>query len=211
MPACPRHCPVTRRTQALFNKERIEGDVNKMEPFETETRELSAEQLLLTRDQVLAQMKWMRDYTLQLIDSIPEELWLVQPEGLNTHVAWQVGHLAVAEYGLMLFRQRGRNPGDMQLLPGWLRKKYGRGSVPAEVDEKTATPQELRQRLDAIHAQTLAEVPDLAAETLAEPTDMPYTAYPMKIGALLFCPLHESLHAGQIGLLRRAHGLEPLR
>jgi hypothetical protein len=46
---------------------------------------------------------------------------------------------------------------------------------------------------------------------LAEPTEMPYAVYPIKLGALLFCPLHESIHAGQIGLLRRMHGMESVR
>jgi hypothetical protein len=48
-------------------------------------------------------------------------------------------------------------------------------------------------------------------ELLIEPTEMPYAAFPIKLGAFLFCPLHESIHAGQIGLLRRAHGLAPIR
>ncbi len=36
---------------------------------------------------------------------------------------------------------------------------------------------------------------------------MPYAAYPNKFGALLFCPMHESIHIGQIGLIRRGLGL----
>ncbi len=73
------------------------------------------------------------------------------------------------------------------------------------------TPSELLAMLDKIDAQSHLEVAQLSAETLAEPTEMPYTAYPIKLGALLFCPIHESLHAGQLGLLRRLHGLPPLR
>jgi hypothetical protein len=40
---------------------------------------------------------------------------------------------------------------------------------------------------------------------------MPYAGYPTKLGALLFCPLHEMIHAGQIGLLRRLMGKPPIR
>jgi hypothetical protein len=158
-------------------------------------------------------MRWMRQYTLQLIESVPHELWYVMPQGSSTHVAWQVGHLAVAQYGLMLFRQRGRAEGDMELMPGWLRKNFGRGSEPAvdQGDSKNPEPQSLLERLDAIHAQACREVAELLHSTLIEATEMPYAAYPIKLGALLFCPLHESIHAGQIGLLRRLHGLPPLR
>ncbi len=92
--------------------------------------------VLAGRDQAIAQMRWMRQYSLQLIESVPTELWYVIPPGNATHLAWQVGHMAVAQYGLMLFRQRGRVESDLELMPGWLRKNFGRGSTPsADVDD----------------------------------------------------------------------------
>ncbi len=187
-----------------------------MKPLNSDSISLSPEELLHGRDQVLAQMAWARQYTLQLVESVPPELWYTRPtaEGqtvCDTHVAWQVGHLAVAQYGLMLFRQRGRAAGDLELMPGWLRKQFGRGSQPAASAEGGPTPDQLLTRLEMIHQQSLTEVRALTAETLAEATDMPYAAYPIKLGALLFAPIHESLHAGQIGLLRRLHSMDPLR
>ncbi len=183
-----------------------------MEAFETvPTQELTDQDIERGRNQVLAQMQWARQYSLQLITSVPDELWYVMPEGLQTHVAWQVGHLAVSQYGLMLFRQRGRSPGDLDIMPGWLRKQFGRGSQPQPAKASSPSANDLLSRLQAIHTQSLQEVEQLSADTLRETTDMPYAAYPIKLGALLFCPLHESIHAGQIGLLRRAHGLDPLR
>ena len=68
--------------------------------------------ILRARDVMLAQMGWVRNYSLELIRSVPQELWFVMPQPCRTHLAWQVGHLAVAQYGLMLFRQRGRLAGD---------------------------------------------------------------------------------------------------
>lgn len=175
------------------------------------SHELTPAELLSGRDLVLQQIRWARQYSRQLIDSIPEELWYSRPAGLKTHVAWQVGHLAVSQYGLMLFRQRGRMPGDLELMPGWLRKQFGRGTTPSESAEGMPAPAELLAMLEKIDAQAHAEVANLTAEQLGEPTEMPYTAYPIKLGALLFCPIHESIHAGQLGLLRRLHGLDPLR
>ncbi len=183
-----------------------------METFFTASPDdLSDQDLLCGRDQVLQQIRWTRQYTLQLIDSIPRSLWYERPAGAATHVAWQVGHLAVSQYGLMLFRQRGRAEGDLELMPGWLRKQFGRGTQPATTAEGQPEPDELLARLAAINAQAHEELPKLSAQTLREPIDMPYAAYPIKLGALLFCPFHEGLHAGQIGMLRRLHGLEPLR
>ena len=102
-------------------------------------------------------------------------------------------------------------PGDLELMPGWLRKQFGRGTTPSESAEGMPTPTDLLTMLDKINAQSHAEVALLTAEQLAEPIDMPYAVYPIKLGALLFCPLHESIHAGQLGLLRRLHGLDPIR
>jgi hypothetical protein len=31
------------------------------------------------------------------------------------------------------------------------------------------------------------------------------------LGAILFCPLHEQIHSGQIGLIRRGLGLPSVR
>jgi hypothetical protein len=111
----------------------------------------------------------------------------------------------------MLFRQRGRAEGDMQLMPGWLRKKFGRGTIPPTETNEIPSKAELLSSLQAIHDESMSTVKMLTAEQLSEPTEMPFAAYPIKLGALLFCPIHESIHAGQIGLLRRLHGLTPVR
>ncbi|MEM7474414.1 MAG: DinB family protein [Planctomycetota bacterium] len=182
-----------------------------MESFELSNIELSPEMLLSGRDHALEQLKWARQYTLQLVESVPEDRWYEMPAGVPSNLAWQVGHLAVSEYGLLLFRQRGRSPGDLEILPGWLRKQYGRSTMPKEKSEKSPSPAELLERLERIHQQAIAEVPTLTAETLAESIDMPYAAYPIKLGALMFCPIHETLHAGQIGVIRRALGYDPIR
>ncbi len=172
---------------------------------------LPRESVLAMRDAVLGQVDFARKYTLGLLENVPEELWPIVPTGGCSHIAWQVGHLAVSQYGLMLFRQRGRAEGDLELMPGWLRKRFGRGSVPptdaGEIPSKTA----LLECLETIHIASMAALPTFSAEQLMEPTEMPYAVHPIKLGALLFCPLHESIHIGQIGILRRLHGLSPVR
>lgn len=173
--------------------------------------QLVDDQLMTLRDTAIAQHRWARQYSLQLIESVPESLWYAKPPGVASHLAWQVGHLAVAQYGLMLFRQRGRAPGDVQLMPGWLRKQFGKGSVPSDSSEGMPPPNELLQHLKAIHDQAHSEAGQLSAATLRESCELPYCLYPNKLGALMLAPIHESIHAGQIGLIRRGHGLEPIR
>lgn len=179
--------------------------------YTVETSSFTEQQLLFGRDQALHQIRWARQYTRLLIESVPTELWYERPAGSPTHLAWQVGHLAVAQYGLMLFRQRGRSPGDLEIMPGWLRKQFGKGTTASETAAGMPAPEELLQLFDKIETQSHLEAAQFTATQLAEPTEMPYTAYPIKLGALLFCPIHEGLHAGQIGLLRRLLGLAPLR
>ncbi len=159
----------------------------------------------------IGQIQFARNYTLQLLQSTPEELWFTIPSGLPTNVAWQVGHLTVSQYGLLMFRIRGREPDDLELIPGKFRKAYGRESVPSCDASTQPTPSELLERLASVHASSLEILTSLDSSVLLEPVDMPYAAYPIKLGAILFCPIHEGIHAGQLGLLRRAHGLQSVR
>jgi len=166
----------------------------------------------MLRDTVLGQLDFCRQYTLSLLTDIEPELWYQAPPGAPTTIGWQVGHLAFSQYGLMLYRQRGREAGDIDLIPGWFRKQYGRGTSgdPADLSNPIS-PSELLEILGRVHQTAISTVRQLPIEQFAEPTDMPYAVYPRKIGALMFCPIHESLHAGQIGVIRRMLGKAPLR
>jgi hypothetical protein len=157
------------------------------------------------------QVKFAREYTLSLVADFSPAEWFQMPPGATTHVAWQIGHLAMAEYGLCLFRQRGRKSEDLELMPSKFRKQFSRGSQPEAEAGQYPAASELLATLDRIHQQCLKEMVAFPAEQLSEPIDMPYAAYPTKLGALLFCSHHEMLHAGQIGLLRRLLGKSPIR
>ena len=159
----------------------------------------------------LGQIDWARRYTLELLEATPEDRWFEMPDGLPAHVAWQVGHLAVSQYGLLMFRIRGRSPDDLDLIPGRFRKAYGRGSTPKTDATNQPTPAELLERLNRVHELAMSELSDMDSAVLLEPVDMPYAVYPIKLGAILFCPMHEQIHAGQIGVLRRGLGLDSVR
>lgn len=159
----------------------------------------------------LQQIEFARGYVQTILAEIDEADWFTMPAGCPTHVAWQVGHLAMAEYGLCLFRQRGRQEIDLELMTSGFRKLFSRGSVPQTEASQYPPVAEIRATLDRVHAQVLNESPSFTEQQLAEPVDMPYAAYPNKLGCLLFCSHHEMLHAGQLGLLRRLLGKQPIR
>ncbi|MGE0758547.1 MAG: DinB family protein [Pirellulaceae bacterium] len=162
-------------------------------------------------DMAVRQLEFARQYTLSLIEDIEPAEWFQMPGGSVTHVAWQVAHLAMAEYGLCLYRARGRRTEDLQLMSSDFRKRFSRGTVPNPDPTSNPTPDEIRTVLQAVHAQALLEMADYPDELLNEPVDMPYSVFPTKLGAILFCSAHEMLHAGQIGLLRRLLGKSPVR
>ena len=171
----------------------------------------SADEAMVMMKAAIGQIDFARQYTIELLDATPKDLWYTVPEGLPTHLAWQVGHMTVSQYGLLMFRIRGRRPEDLDLIPGKFRKAYGRGSKPNLDPTGQSTPEELVERLNRVYQLAKAELAEIDSETLLESVDMPFAAYPTKLGAILFCPLHEHIHAGQIGVLRRALGLEPIR
>ncbi len=152
-----------------------------------------------------------RLYMLTLLDDLNEEDWFWQPTEGITHIAWQVGHLAMAEYGLVLFRQRGRQPIDGELMSGKFRKKFAKGSEPKSDSAEYPKPEEILQVLHRVHEQALKELQTFADEDLDQPVDPPHAAFANRYGALLFAGDHEMLHAGQIGLLRRLMGKPPMR
>lgn len=159
----------------------------------------------------LAQIQSARNYLLAMIADVSDDEWFQMPAGWPSHLAWQIGHLAMAEYGLALFRQRGRAEVDLQLMPSSFRKQFSRGTRPEPDPAKNPSPNEIRATLERVHAQVLSEAPGFTAEQLAQPIDMPYAGPATRLGALLFCAHHEMLHAGQIGVLRRLLGKNPLR
>jgi uncharacterized damage-inducible protein DinB len=157
------------------------------------------------------QIEFTRAYMLGMLDGLSDADWFTQPTEGVTHIAWQVGHLAMAEYGLCMFRIRGRRAEDAMLMSGKFRKQFSKGSTPKANPADNPTPEEIRQVLDRVHAQAMAELAETDDATLSEPVDEPYAVHPTKLGALFFCADHEMLHAGQIGLLRRLIGRAPVR
>jgi uncharacterized damage-inducible protein DinB len=151
-----------------------------------------------------------RRYTLRLLDSVPEAEWFRQPAEGISHLAWQVGHLAMAEYRLALERIRGRRPEDAALISEDFLTRFGRTSVPELDSNRNPPPGEIRGVFDRVHEQVLRELPQVTPATLAEPVARPHPIADTKLASLIWCAQHEMVHAGQIGLLRRLLGHPPL-
>jgi DinB superfamily len=156
----------------------------------------------------IEQIVFARKYTLGLLDQTKADDWFRMPPGGVSHVGWQVGHLAFAEYRLALWRIRGTQPEDGALFSAEFQRLFGANSVP---EAGVAFPvEEIRAVLNRVHDQVLQETPLLSEAELDQPVPHPHPLAKTKLLALLWCAHHEMLHAGQIGLLRRHLGYPPM-
>jgi hypothetical protein len=165
-----------------------------------------SERLHLAIQEILA----ARDYTNQVLRAINERDWFRMPFEGVTHVAWQVGHLAMAQYSLALRRIRGQLPSDEQLIPASFLERFAKGSTPSSDPTKYPSTETIRAIFDSVHRQVLAELEKLDDGELDKPATPAHRLFNTKLGSLLWCSRHEMLHAGQIGLLRRLFGGSPM-
>src|SRR5262249_15288626 len=86
-----------------------------------------------------------------------------------------------------------------------------RGSVPEGDAGKNLPAGEIRSIFDRVHDRVLLEAPSFTPEQMKEAVEAPYAVEGTKLGSLYFCSHHEMLHAGQIGLIRRLTGKQPIR
>lgn len=165
-----------------------------------------------TRLQVaIDQIRFARDYTNQLFADVRDDEWFVVPEGSVSHLAWQMGHLAMAQYGLTMIRLRGKEPEDAEFITTKFMRAFKKGSTP-QPDPTVYPPiDEIRRTFDLVFEHAVKGLQGVSDEELTETIPEPYAVENTKLGSLFFCSHHEMLHAGQIGILRRMLGKEPLR
>ena len=172
-------------------------------------------------------IEFVRKYTMTLLEDLEPDDWFWMPGGsktsgletgdsetgeFKTHIAWQVGHIAISEYGLTLYQQRGRDREvDAGLMSSKFRKLFMRGTDPSLDIENHPSPDEILLVLDNVHRQMRTEIVSFDGEALDQELGPPTSSYATRYGALLFAGDHEMLHAGQIGMLRRLMGKAPLR
>jgi hypothetical protein len=157
----------------------------------------------------LEQIAFARRYTLGLLDGIDPADWFRMPAEGVTHVAWQVGHLAFAQYRLALERVRGVRPDDAALIPDDFLRRFGRDSVPDPDPGQYPGPAEIREVFDRVHERVLRDLSSHPEADLSSPLPKPHRLAKTKGEVLWWCCHHEMLHAGQIGLLRRLLGHRP--
>jgi hypothetical protein len=159
----------------------------------------------------LNRIQFSRQYTGQFLSDLTDDEWFWTPGEFTTHIAWQVGHLTVAQYNLCLRRVRGRTPDDMSLISDGFIEAFQLGSKPVAEPAGNPPLAEIRRVFDAVHQTALSEMASRTDIELDVPLEQPHRAFRTKLEAVEYCPQHELVHAGQIALLRRMQGKPPLR
>jgi hypothetical protein len=162
-------------------------------------------------DAAAERIQFARKYTSQFLGDLTDGDWFWTPPGFVTHIAWQVAHIASSQYGLCLFRLRGRLPADEQLIPQDFWDKFKIGSTPVAGAENNPPLAMIRQVFDNMQAQVLSELAAKTDEEVDVPLEKLHPAFTTVLGGIEYSPLHELIHVGQITLLRRQMGKPSLR
>ena len=156
-------------------------------------------------------IRFSRLYTSRFLAGLPDEEWFWCPHEFTTHIGWQVGHIALAQYNLCLRRVRGRTAEDEALVSDSFIEAFKLGSQPVADPTKNPPLPEIRRVFDAVQQQAIDELSRRSEAELDVPVEQPHPAFKTKLAAVEYAPQHELVHAGQIALLRRLMGKPALR
>ena len=152
------------------------------------------------------QIQFAREYTLDILAPVKDDDWFRPPPGGVTHLAWQVGHVAMAEFRMVLERVRGARPDDADVLPPEFLQIFGRGSDPLAADVAYPSIETIRDVFDRVHERVLAELPHFTAEQLEARPLTEHRIANTGLRCLWWSSQHELIHAGQMALIKRQLG-----
>src|SRR5262245_37947098 len=159
--------------------------------------------------EALEQIDFVRKYTRERIETVRLADWFTIPPGGVSHVAWQVGHLALTEYRICLLRLRQR-AADVELLDhDAFMKMFGAGTTPGPASAYPPAA-EILGVFDRVHARIMEELPSYPDADLDLEPLLPHKLFNTRIASLRYAPLHEMIHCGQIALIRRMLGQKPI-
>jgi hypothetical protein len=163
--------------------------------------------LEFARQQIVAS----RQYTQKLLDLTPKNLWFTIPQGIGTHIAWQVGHLAMAQFRLCIYFVRPVLPEDEAVISDEFMAYFRKGTQPCHDSSAYPPLQEICGTFDAMHEHVLSQwwrYDEIAMNENARVH--PHLIVTSRLDALTWAARHEMVHAGQISLIRRLLGCERL-
>src|SRR4051812_32466447 len=138
----------------------------------------------------IEQIVFARRYTTELLTTIAPDDWFRMPAEGITHVAWQVGHLAMAQFRLCLERLHGPRPDDEQLISAAFLKTFGRDSVADPAPAKSPPRAEIRATFARVHDRALAGLAAFPDADLDAPPLTPHRLCKTKMACVWWCSAH---------------------
>jgi len=150
-------------------------------------------------------LQFARRTTLMLLENFPADKLVYQPIPGGNHAAWIAGHIAYADdYFMHTLGVRERR------LPESWHKSCGYQSKP--VGDAGAYPPltELIDQLGALREELIKWLGTFSPEEIAEPLPTDWKDFAPNYAAFIgAAACHESMHAGQLTVIRKSLGLAP--
>jgi len=124
---------------------------------------------------------------------------LVRPTPGSNHIAWQLGHLIIAEVNFFLPKVPGAKPAA--LPPGFV-EQHSKDTANSDTGFKTKD--EYLKLFNTVRSATLATVDGLSDADLDKESGWQMAPTVGKV--LLFVGSHDMMHAGQFTVVRRKLG-----
>lgn len=164
-------------------------------------------ELDIARSQIIA----ARDYTRALLDHTPASLWLEIPDGTCSSIAWQVGHLAMAQFRLCIYYVREITAQDRNVISDEFMAHFRKGTNAKAKHASFPSTDEIRRRFDGTHQHILDSWSQYEQMDMKQNARChPHRIIEKRMDALFWMARHEMIHAGQIGMLRRMLGCESM-
>ncbi len=147
----------------------------------------------------------VRRQTLSMTDDLEKIDWCRQDHEGETHPAWILGHLLLADHYLLHLLQADALPEDFAVLLA----DFGPGARPrASAAAYDLAPTTVRDRLRATGSERDGALANLPTDGLARPLADPLlaTSQPTLGHHLQSLVFHEGHHGGQLSAWRQRHG-----
>ncbi|HET6251232.1 MAG TPA: DinB family protein [Tepidisphaeraceae bacterium] len=143
------------------------------------------------------------EMTKMYLEDMSEAEMFARPCGDANHVAWQFGHLAVAETNML----KSVKPQAAAALPAGFAEKFTKET--ARLDDPKAFPSKAEIVGAYIKAReaSIAWAKTLTPADMDKPTDERMRNFAPTVGHVVsMMPLHTMMHIGQLQVLRRKLG-----
>jgi uncharacterized damage-inducible protein DinB len=153
----------------------------------------------------LGALAFARRLTTGLLEDLPADKLTFQACPGANHALWIAGHLTYADNGFrtQLGKQESVCPESWDAL-------FGMGSKPTADASAYPSMSEVMEKMTEARARLEAWFESMTDEQLAEPLPGDWAQFASCYGELMSnLASHESLHAGQLSMIRRALGMPP--